>query len=249
MKYRNKPQLIEALAAEYVLGTLAGPARARLQRWLRDDAALRLKVAEWEQRLSPLLESIPPLAPPATVWRAIERGLPAPAPNQSKHASGGLWRWLALVSSGAAVAFGVLAAVLWLQPPPAPTIVVQNPAPSAPAMLAYLTEAGSRNLGMLVSCSPEDMAAGKLRVRIVQDHPNMPDGTSWELWALGESDAPPISIGLIGIEAEQVLRLDPKAIKALAAAKAIAMSQEGPQGSTSGKPEGPVLMSGPLLRI
>jgi anti-sigma-K factor RskA len=77
----------------------------------------------------------------------------------------------------------------------------------------------------------------------------MPDGTSWELWALGESDAPPISIGLIGIEAEQVLRLDPKAIKALAAAKAIAMSQEGPQGSTSGKPEGPVLMSGPLLRI
>jgi anti-sigma-K factor RskA len=53
MNYRQ-PELRDRLAAEYVLGTLHGRARARLQQLLRDDAALRARVAFWEQKLMPM---------------------------------------------------------------------------------------------------------------------------------------------------------------------------------------------------
>ena len=48
------PALAHALAAEYVLGTLRGRARARFERVLREDARARERVALWERALSPL---------------------------------------------------------------------------------------------------------------------------------------------------------------------------------------------------
>jgi anti-sigma-K factor RskA len=70
MNYRQ-PELRDRLAAEYVLGTLHGRARARLQQLLRDDAALRARVAFWEQKLMPMAAPLWAAAPSVTVWRAI----------------------------------------------------------------------------------------------------------------------------------------------------------------------------------
>ena len=53
MRYRDKPELLQRLAGEYVLGTLRGRARTRFQRWLRADAAAIarcLKTLEAKQR-------------------------------------------------------------------------------------------------------------------------------------------------------------------------------------------------------
>ena len=52
MKY-SQPDLIERLAAEYVLGTLHGGARRRFARLMFDRADVRLAVASWEARLTP----------------------------------------------------------------------------------------------------------------------------------------------------------------------------------------------------
>ena len=46
MKYRNEA-IREALAAEYALGTLQGPARQRFERSLKDDPALRRPVCQF----------------------------------------------------------------------------------------------------------------------------------------------------------------------------------------------------------
>lgn len=80
MRYRDKPALQDRLAAEYVLGTLRGRARARFQAWLRQDAALRRTVAEWEGRLAPLAAGVAEVAPPRRVWDAIEARIGAAAP-------------------------------------------------------------------------------------------------------------------------------------------------------------------------
>ena len=83
MRYRDKPELQERLAAEYVLGTLRGRARIRFEDWARNDAAVRLRVEAWQARLSPLTETIAPVRPPRRVWKGIEARIgaaSAPAP-------------------------------------------------------------------------------------------------------------------------------------------------------------------------
>ena len=71
MNYRNKPELIDRLAAEYVLGTLTGGARRRFAAWLANDAALRRSVGEWEARLTPMAAAVREIAPPKALWPKI----------------------------------------------------------------------------------------------------------------------------------------------------------------------------------
>lgn len=67
----SAPDLRDRLAAEFVLGTLHGRARSRMQHLLRDDAPLRARVAFWERKLTPLASHLSAVAPPARVWHAI----------------------------------------------------------------------------------------------------------------------------------------------------------------------------------
>jgi len=62
----------DGLAAEYVLGTLAGEARDQFVETLAHDPALEKLVADWEQRLAPLSERIEPMNPPAGLWDKID---------------------------------------------------------------------------------------------------------------------------------------------------------------------------------
>src|ERR1700722_2811650 len=70
---RPDPQLIERLAAEFVLGTLRGGARLRFGRWIATDATVAGAVRRWEDRLAPLAARVPRIAPSPHVWQAIER--------------------------------------------------------------------------------------------------------------------------------------------------------------------------------
>ena len=59
-----KPQRLDELAAEYVLGTLSRAARARMTRLARGNETVAAALRSWENRLLPLLESLPPVSPP-----------------------------------------------------------------------------------------------------------------------------------------------------------------------------------------
>ena len=72
MRYRN-PELGEKLAAEYVLGTLRGRARARFEALMRYDPALRGRVTDWEDKLTPLARAGTDIAPPARLWNALSQ--------------------------------------------------------------------------------------------------------------------------------------------------------------------------------
>lgn len=62
----------DSLAAEYVLGTLAGEARDQFVEDMAHDPALEKLVADWELRLAPLSEHIEPMKPPAGLWDKID---------------------------------------------------------------------------------------------------------------------------------------------------------------------------------
>jgi len=73
MKSRNR-ELVDRLAAEYVLGTLRGGARRHFERWLRSPQ-VRVMVHEWEGRLAGLEPPPQRVPPPPEAWRGIEERL------------------------------------------------------------------------------------------------------------------------------------------------------------------------------
>lgn len=119
MKYAG-PDLVDHLAAAYVLGTLGSGARRRFERLLRDRVDLRLAVTQWEQRLGALAQSVPAHPAPPRLWAAIEaRTRPALAAPSSTAAAPGVrsagsawWQpagWgLGGMAAGAALALALL---------------------------------------------------------------------------------------------------------------------------------------------
>ncbi len=99
MNYR-RPELCDRLAAEYVLGTLHGRARARMQQLLRDDLLLQARVAFWEHKLLPMAAPLWAAAPSAKVWRAIAACVAPRAVRRPWWARGFEARTLGALSAG-----------------------------------------------------------------------------------------------------------------------------------------------------
>ena len=59
----ERPELLERLAAEYVLGTLRGGARRRFERLCGVSAAARVRVHRWEDDLGILSAGLAPVQP------------------------------------------------------------------------------------------------------------------------------------------------------------------------------------------
>lgn len=228
MRYRDKAELQERLAAEYALGTLRGAARARFRRWMRDDAALANRVAEWESRLAPMAQAIEPVRPPRRVWDEIEAriGRSAPAPRR-----GGFWRAFALLASGAAAALVLM------------TVLVPQPPGPQGEYVALLSDPKTQKPVLLVSAGRRDTA---LRVRTL-DPSIVPADASLEIWALPK-DGKPKSLGLVPPGAGGTVQLAALADQTLSDVPALAISLEPRGGSRTGAPTGPVLYSGPCVK-
>jgi len=227
---KGKPELRERLAAEYALGTLRGRARARLKRWMRDDAELAREVAKWEARLAPLAQAVAPVAPPARVWNALQNRLEV-NPKGARRMSFSVWKALGLMASGAATALLAIAILL-------PSLRDTSPA----AYVAVLSDAKTNRAVLVATAGQADKV---LRVNTL-DPSIQVSGRSLELWALPR-DGKPKSLGVIGAQ-RAVLRLDAPADKSLGNVPALAISLEPQGGSPTGQPTGPVLYSGPCVK-
>jgi len=231
MRYENE-QVQDRLAAEFVLGNLRGAARSRLVTLMRRHAGLRDKVALWEERLFPLVMHAPKIKPPPRVWRAIHARI---APRSVGFGTRGWWRRLA-TGGFAAVA---LAALVYL--------AVAPPREPVYTMVAVLNDARAMP-GIMVSWTPRQAASRKMAVRILA-HPSMPPDTSWQAWlVLGPGDAP-IPLGLVTTDKTQVIEVPPAAANALRGAVAIGVSVEPKGGSVTGRPGGPFVFEGTVLRV
>src|SRR5262245_41835746 len=108
MNILRNQALVERLAAEYVLGTLRGPARRRMNSMMRDSAMLRRAVAEWEERLNPMSEFSRAAQPSAKVWNSIARQLDLKRHEKKAAADSSLfdslafWRTLGTLSTALA---------------------------------------------------------------------------------------------------------------------------------------------------
>ena len=232
MRYDND-SLQNRLAAEFALGNLRGPARRRLVSLMRKHAGLCERVAQWEERLFPIVMRAPKVKPPARVWRAIHRRIaPHSAPWFGVHA----W-WRRVATGGLAVAALVAVTYFALAPPREPAFT----------MVALLADARAQP-SILMSWTPRQAAKRQLAVRILA-HPSMPPGTSWQAWLLSGPEAAPISLGLVTTDERQLIEVSPAAASALRDGASIGVSVEGKGGSATGRPGVPFVFEGLVLRV
>lgn len=251
MNLRKDPALQDRLAAEYVLGTLRGPARARFARWLREDAALQRTTAQWDARLQPLGAAVREVRPPARVWEAVQARIAGPLDGEARARSGGLWenlafwRLLGLFASGMAAALLTIAILVTPAPQSAaPPVVVQVPATAlGAAYLAVLSDPKTQKPVLLVSAGRH---SSQLFVKTL-DRSIHVDEKSLELWALPPGQAPR-SLGVLAADDKLQLKLHAVADESLGNVPALAVSLEPKGGSRTGAPTGPVLFSGPCIR-
>ncbi len=229
MNYRN-PKLRDMLASEYALGTLQGLARKRFERLMRDDADLRRTVMEWDERLAPMTQAIAPVNPPQRVWRKIEQQIRQSEPRTSLFQSLNFWRGLAMVTSS--FAFGLL---LFFGIAPQKEL--------APSYVAVLSD--SKNQPALTVRYIEGERA--LDVKIVQASA-IADDRTLELWTLPKGGAPR-SLGLLPSSGRIQVKLATDQAGSMPTIPALAVSLEPKGGSPTGAPTGPVLYSGPFLRL
>lgn len=93
----NRPELRDALASEYVLGTLHGRARRRFERLLNDDTKLQAAVDFWQRELLPMAAPLSAAAPSSKLWANIAARV---APPRAAAQPGWLERWLGVRGLG-----------------------------------------------------------------------------------------------------------------------------------------------------
>ena len=220
------------LAGQYVLGTLHGPARQRFERWLREDTRLRQLVEAWERHLHPLAQSLPPVEPPAQVWRALKQQIQPPPKRWRLWDDLLFWRSVGLTASALAIA---LLLYLGLAPPP-----LEPP----PNYIAVLNDPQGQP-AWLVSA---DVGTGRLTIKTVRPQ-RLPANKVFELWMLPGGDQPPRSLGLIPVSGQRSVTLPPPSTRMFMGTQGLAVSLEPTGGSPTGLPTGPVLYQGLLLSL
>jgi anti-sigma-K factor RskA len=229
-----EPERLDALAAQYVLGTLSRAARERLARLASGNETVAAALRAWENRLLPLAESLSPVAPPERVWPAILDRIQGQRESGSMWANLGLWRGLTLAGFATAMALAV---------------VLLTPRPETPIETLVVVLAGQdARPALLVSA---DRSGRTLTVKAIAPVQPVADRVL-QLWALPEQGSPR-SLGLIPATGavSSVVRLDLPAPVGLALQNipALAVSLEPQGGSPTGLPTGPVLYSGPIQRL
>jgi anti-sigma-K factor RskA len=223
MRY-DDPQLLDALAREYVLGTLHGRARARFARVIGASLPARRAVLGWEKQLAPLARTAAPVEPPPHVWERVETAIGRRAARPTRAAA--IWRGLAAgLAALAVLVAGVYLGQQRLEPAQYVAVISDQATP------IWLVQAFT----------------DELRVNTINNRP-IPATNSYELWMLPGGDAPPVSLGLLPAAGNRALPLDAQAHAVLAVTPTLAVSLEPAGGSPTGAPTGPVLFTAPLVR-
>ena len=219
-------ELQSQLAAEYVLGTLQGPARRRLEKMLPTHAGLREKVAYWQQQLAPWASSLAPEPVPASVWRTIHQRLHPPRKPASPAR---FWQGWALASTALAA---ILAAMLLLSPERLPG-----------------SRESVRDVAVLNSDSNQTQwivrhAAGHELQLTALGQISVASDKSLQLWAIHASGTP-YSLGVLNLtQGRANIPLNAQQQQYLSQAKVLAISIETSGGSSSDLPQGPVIFTG-----
>ncbi|MBS7780627.1 anti-sigma factor [Acidovorax sp. CCYZU-2555] len=243
----NADSAQQALAGEYVLGTLTREERQAVDALLPSNPALREAVDAWQQRFLPLVSLVEPVQPSAHLWQRIERSLeqaaaasPVPAaPVRAARKALPWWRdfeslalWRGLTAGGFALAT-LLAALLVLK--------VAAPLPDTRYMVV-LVAPQDKSPGWVMQTS----SARKIEL-IPLGAMEVPADKALELWTKADEWNAPISLGLVKPGERVEVPLD--RIPGVQANQLFELTLEPPTGSPTGRPTGPIHFIGRSVKV
>src|SRR5262245_6877258 len=217
-------------AAEYVLGTLEGEAKARAERRLAADAAFAREVESWRVRFAEFDTSAVPQRPGDTLWSRIEAAVAAPVSPAPRPSFLARW-WDSIPALRAATLGTAFAALLFA----IGMGVAIRQAQQQPKLVAVLLD-GER-AGAVVHA----FADGRV-VLLPLTAINVPEGRALEVWTLPSRERGPVSVGLMQRARTLVLQL--KDLPAPGPDQLFEITLEPATGSPTGRPTGPVLFKG-----
>lgn len=226
MNYR-RPELRDALASEYVLGTLHGPARRRFQQLLKADPQLQAAVDFWQNELLPMAAPLSVPEPSPRLWANIAARV---APQSAAPVPGWFERWFGLRSLASLVT-GLFVGIAITLSLPTPDHG-DGPGPSAtqiPASYAGILSDGNGQPAMLISSRRH----GKLvDIKVLR-----PIGVGQDqvlrLWALSKQ-GPPLALGIVPAQGKGRLVLPATSEAMLAQVDELAVSVENAAAGASG---------------
>lgn len=226
----------DAVAAEYVLGTLGSEERAAVARRIDADAAFAQLVDRWEVTLAPMANAYAPIEPPAAVKQALDRRLFSSTAAQTVEKAG-IWSSLAFWRGLTVAAFAALALYIALP-------LVSPPPPATPAerLVASLAPQQSDvHYFVVYDARTKDIGLSHVTGARAPDH-------DFELWVI-EGDQPPQSVGVIPAGSNVHLAVSQDIQDKIASGAVFAISLEPKGGSPTGSPTGPVVAAGDLRDI
>jgi anti-sigma-K factor RskA len=227
MKLANH-RALDALCAEYVLGTLRGPARKRFERAIQIEPLVATRVNYWLQRAKLKPSSANAVQPSPEVWKTIARDLNLDALRPPWYGRLNVWRNWAVVASTALV---LLVAGQWLLP----TIL-------APELQSVARLQGEANAAGVVASLTRD---GK-RLALKADRAVIASAQqSYELWLLPADGGAPISLAVLG-SLDANVSVPAAQVGRIAKGAKLAVSVEPAGGSRTGAPTGPVILVGAI---
>jgi anti-sigma-K factor RskA len=224
---------IDALAGEYVLGTLDGVERFAVETRRRTDPVLDQAIREWERRLGPLTNEARSIAPPPDLFKRIEQrieGAPRVASASLIAAQPAstvvdltrrLRRWQFATAVTTAIAAGLAG------------LVVLRPAPPAEQNYVAAFVANDELPRFMLTI---DLAKRELMIRPVGAE--RLQGRTYQLWIASDQLGPdPRSLGILDdgtapLQRRSLDAFDPNLLRAAT----FGVSIEPAGGSTTGRP-------------
>lgn len=259
----QEPPSADLLAGEYVLGVLDADQRRAAQARIGSDAGFARLVADWEQRLAPLLAEFGDAEVPPHLWPRIRTQLGWPAVGSADVAakpglwqSTGFWRaatGLAAAAALAAVAIGPLGLLrddpdvgpgpIAVDPGPTPPPKPPVEDPSAPKPVTTLAR-DDGSPGWLASVDRDDGTVLMVPVPTAADA----DGRVPELWLIPPGESPK-SLGIVSIDRSHTVKVPDALRDALAKGALLAITLEPSGGAPQGVPTGPIVAKGDIVTL
>jgi anti-sigma-K factor RskA len=218
--------LLDALCAEYLVGTLRGGARRRFETVLQDDPLVAPRLRHWEAMATPRYSKMIEVQPSAHLWQRLERELELSRYRQPWHKRAGFWKgWTSVATAALLILLVVVVRTPQSVAPPAVEIAKLSGAGGATQVSAQRARDGHK----LVLKANRPVLAG----------PNQ----SYELWVIPGPGSAPVSLAVLG-DLDVTITLTQKTARQLRVGATLAISTEPAGGSPTGQPTGAVILAG-----